>query len=75
MKQSTYSILEDQDVLINEKVTASGESLTWLRLKDGRGWIHNISEQGGIVLKAHTSKKNELKDGSVNKLISRLGLR
>jgi hypothetical protein len=73
--QTGSTLLHCASVLINEKVTASGESLTWLRLKDGRGWIHNISEQGGIVLKAHTSKKNELKDGSVNKLISRLGLR
>ena len=69
------TLLHCASVLINEKVTASGESLTWLRLKDGRGWIHNISEQNDVVVKAYRSKKNHQTDGSVNKLISRLGLR
>ncbi len=73
--QTGSKLLHCASVLVNEKVTASGESLTWLRLKDGRGWIHNLSEQGIAVMKAHTSKKNDSKDGSVNKLITRLGLR
>jgi len=62
-------------VLINEKVTASGDALTWLRLKDGRGWIHNTSKGGDCMVKSCTNKGKDQRDGSVNKLISRLGLR
>ena len=62
-------------VLINEKVTASGEALTWLRLKDGRGWIHNTSKGGDCMVKSCTNKGKDQRDGSVNKLISRLRLR
>ncbi len=60
-------------VLINEKVTASGEVLTWLRLKDGRGWVHNVGENAEVMMKSYSSKKDA--KPSVNKLISRLGLR
>jgi len=62
-------------VLINEKVTDSGDALTWLRLKDGRGWIHNISKNGEGIVKSCAIKGNDQRDGSVNKLIYRLGLR
>jgi hypothetical protein len=31
-------------VEVNERVTAHGDRVSWLRLKDGRGWIHDIDE-------------------------------
>jgi hypothetical protein len=62
-------------VLVNEKVTADGESLTWLRLKDGRGWIHNLSRNGESILTLCAAKGKKSIDHSVTKLISRLGLR
>jgi hypothetical protein len=62
-------------VLINEKVTDSGDALTWLRLKDGRGWIHNLSKSGNDIVKYCAIKRKDQRDGSINKLISRLGLR
>mmetsp|Transcript_15498 Transcript_15498/g.29244 ORF Transcript_15498/g.29244 Transcript_15498/m.29244 type:complete len:1113 (-) Transcript_15498:42-3380(-) len=62
-------------VVVNEKVTADGESLTWLRLKDGRGWIHNLSKDGECVLTLCAARGKKSIDHSVTKLISRLGLR
>jgi hypothetical protein len=62
-------------VLVNEKVTADGESLTWLRLKDGRGWIHNLSQTGECILTLCTAKGKKSTNQSVSKLITRLGLR
>jgi len=74
--RTTGTVLQHcASVLINEKVTASGDALTWMRLKDGRGWITDRDEMGEMIMQAHSIKKKEAKDGSVNKLISRLGLR
>jgi hypothetical protein len=62
-------------VLVNERVTGNGSAITWLRLKDGRGWVQNVNEQGDCIMKENTGKTSDVKDGSsVNKLISRLGL-
>lgn len=62
-------------VLVNERVTGHGSTMTWLRLKDGSGWVQNVNEQGECLMKENTGKTNDAKDGSsVNKLISRLGL-
>ena len=57
-------------VLINEEVVSDGESISWLRLKDGRGFINCIGEQGEIVV-AKKSGKKAGNDGSY-KLIARL---
>lgn len=41
--EKTKKVLRQGDsVLVNERVTAYGEKVTWLRLKDGKGWIHDI---------------------------------
>jgi hypothetical protein len=62
-------------VLVNERVTGNGSTITWLRLKDGSGWVQNVNEQGDCLMKENTGKTSDAKDGSsVNKLISRLGL-
>lgn len=45
------------NVLINEQVTPFGEELSWLRLKDGRGWVHDTGE-GEKVMTLHSSKKD-----------------
>lgn len=42
-----------ESVLINERVTAFEDRVTWLRLKDGQGWIHDVSENKEVVMIAH----------------------
>jgi hypothetical protein len=58
-------------VLINEQVIADGETICWLRLKDGRGFINCVGEHGEVVVAKKLSKKNAGNDGSY-KLIARL---
>eukprot|EP00957_Ditylum_brightwellii_P094572 7203031-Ditylum_brightwellii.AAC.1 len=39
---TTEKVLQaGESVLINERVTAHGEGVTWLRLKNGQGWVHD----------------------------------
>lgn len=73
--KATGSTIQCQaSVLVNEEVCGAGEIVTWLRLKDGRGFIHNIGDDGQIFVRKkeliHT-KKSGSSDGSY-KLISRL---
>ena len=57
-------------VLINEEVVSDGDSISWLRLKDGRGFINTVGEQGELVVTKKSSKKAG-NDASY-KLIARL---
>jgi hypothetical protein len=47
-------LLVGESVLISEQVTSPGEQFTWLRLKDGQGWVHDVSETGERLLVAHS---------------------
>jgi len=59
-------------VSINEVVTADGESISWLRLKDGRGFICTHGENGDtMVIKKRNQVKKSVNDQSY-KLIARL---
>ena len=49
-------LLGGESVLINERVTAPGENITWLRLKDGQGWVHNFGRSGEALMIAHALK-------------------
>jgi len=70
--ETTGTVLRRGDnVLINEQVTGSGEKLTWLRLKDGRGWVHNTGDKGEMIMTMHSSKKHST-DVPYNSLIARL---
>lgn len=68
-----------ESVLITERVTAHGDQVTWLRLKDGHGWVHDIEEDGRIVMIAHSLKwrnradsQNRVKEGEYKGLMSRI---
>ena len=63
-------------VLISEKVKASDEKVTWLRLKDDRGWIHSTSSDGTEIFVVPCTNNKPFRDASMNNLIfSKLGLR
>jgi len=61
----------NESVLINEQVHADGDTITWMRLKDGRGWIHNMDEDGKDIVVEKMLKKAGGNDASY-KLIARL---
>ena len=43
-----------ETVLINERVTPAGDKITWLRMKDGEGWLHDVDDAGRQVVIAHS---------------------
>jgi hypothetical protein len=47
-------LLGGESILINERVTGPDDSITWLRLKDGQGWVHNGDEEGGTLMIPHS---------------------
>lgn len=55
-------------VLVNERVTAFQDKVTWLRLKDGQGWVHDIGPHDELVMIAHSQAiRNGKKKSSVNR--------
>jgi hypothetical protein len=47
-------VLETETVTITERVRPAGERVTWLRMKDGSGWVHDLSEKDEPVMAPHT---------------------
>ena len=47
-------LLGGESVLVNERVTGPDDPITWLRLKDGHGWVHNIGQNGESLMIAHS---------------------
>jgi len=47
-------LLGGESVLVNERVTGPDDSITWLRLKDGQGWAHNIGQNGESLMILHS---------------------
>uniref|UniRef100_A0A7S3L7T4 Uncharacterized protein n=1 Tax=Amphora coffeiformis TaxID=265554 RepID=A0A7S3L7T4_9STRA len=43
-----------ETVLINERVIPAGDKITWLRMKDGEGWLHDVDDTGRQVVIAHS---------------------
>jgi hypothetical protein len=43
-----------ESVVINERVIPAGETMTWLRLKDGQGWVHDVTETGDQIMIPHS---------------------
>lgn len=45
-----------ESVVINERVSPGGEKITWLRLKDGQGWVYDIDDDddGTEIMIAHS---------------------
>lgn len=48
--KTAIALTNGDRVLINERVTLTGENLTWLRLKDGQGWVHDIGNDNETLL-------------------------
>jgi hypothetical protein len=47
-------LLGGESVLINERVTGPDDSITWLRLMDGQGWVHNYGQKGESLMIPHS---------------------
>jgi hypothetical protein len=47
-------LLAGESVLVSERVTPPGEATTWLRLKDGKGWVYDVTIEGETVMIAHS---------------------
>ena len=47
-------LLGGESVLVNERVTGPDDPITWLRLKDGHGWVHTIGQNGESLMIAHS---------------------
>lgn len=43
-----------ESVVINERVTPAEDKITWLRMKDGQGWIHDFDDAGEQIMIAHS---------------------
>jgi hypothetical protein len=48
------SLLVGESVLITERVMIPGEEMTWLRLKDGEGWVCDSDSYGRATMIAHS---------------------
>lgn len=64
-------------VTINEQVTSDGDSISWYRLKDGRGFIHSHGENGEAMVTIKTNSMSTQhrakgKNDPSYKLIARL---
>lgn len=52
--KSGTTLLGGESVVINERVCPAGQKMTWLRIKDGDGWVHDIDESTGQqIMLAH----------------------
>lgn len=78
-------LLGGESVLINERVTGPNDPIDWLRLKDGRGWVHNYSPEGNALMIPHALRhrrgppgrptkpgKEDQEDIAYNTIIARL---
>lgn len=56
---TALSIHNGQEFYVVEKVTCHGEPITWMRLKDGEGWVPTMRESGEEVVHCYL-QPNEL---------------
>jgi len=47
-------LLGGESVLVNERVTGPDDTITWLKLKEGNGWVHTIGQNGESLMIAHS---------------------
>jgi len=47
-------LLVGESVVVTERVTAPGEEVAWLRLKDGEGWVCDTDSHGRPAMIAHS---------------------
>ena len=78
-------LLGGESILVNERVTGPDDSITWLRLKDGPGWAHNIGMNGEALMIPHSlrhrmagtgrpkkARRSKQEDIAYNTIIARL---
>lgn len=56
-----------ETVLINERVTPAGDKITWLRMKDGEGWLHDVDDTGKQVVIPHSLRHRARTAAKVNR--------
>ena len=73
---TNVTLLGGESVLVNERVTSPGESFSWLRLKDGQGWVQNIGSNGETLMIPHSLRHRATPGGkddiAYNTVIARL---
>lgn len=70
-EKTATTISQGEVMLINERVTLNEEKMTWLRLKDGRGWVHDVDENG-ITLLVDAQELKIVKSAPTSNLLGRL---
>eukprot|EP00934_Nitzschia_sp_Nitz4_P006715 Nitzschia sp. Nitz4//scaffold29_size155292//11068//14277//NITZ4_002634-RA/size155292-processed-gene-0.237-mRNA-1//1//CDS//3329546376//6705//frame0 len=48
------ALLGGESVLVTERVTGTDDTTTWLRLRDGRGWVHTVGQGGETLMIPHS---------------------
>ena len=43
-----------ESVVVSERVTSDGDKITWLRMKDGQGWIHDVDAEANTIMIPHS---------------------
>lgn len=46
-------------VIVNERVSPPGEDITWLRMKDGSGWVHTLDEEKKTIMVPHSQRHRQ----------------
>jgi hypothetical protein len=79
-EKTGVSLFGGESIIVNERVTPAGDTMSWLRLNDGQGWVHDFDENGEQIVIAHSlrhrvllrSRKPENEEVVYNAIISRL---
>ncbi|CAJ1959609.1 unnamed protein product [Cylindrotheca closterium] len=53
-----------ESVLVNERVIVPNGNVIWLRLRDGRGWVHNVGIDGEALMIPHSLKNRRTTGGN-----------
>lgn len=53
-EKSGIILFGGESVLINERVSPFGDKISWLRMKDGQGWIHDVNDAGEHIVIPHS---------------------
>jgi hypothetical protein len=56
-----------ETVVVNERVSPPGEEISWLRMKDGSGWVHTIDEDEKIIMVPHSQRHRTFKPNSTSR--------
>ncbi|KAL7574888.1 hypothetical protein ACA910_010721 [Epithemia clementina (nom. ined.)] len=54
-------------VVITERVSPAGESITWLRMKEGEGWLHDVDDQKNQLMVSQLQRHRIQTENSTNR--------